>query len=280
MTSSPTQPSIGFIGFGDQGGPIARAIAEAGYPLHVWARRESSFGGLAGVPFTPHGTPADLGAIVDIVGLCLSEDKDNREVLVQGGLLDALAAGAIVVNHGTGLPGEAEAIAALAGARGVGAIDAPVSGGHAGAVAKQLTTIVGGQPETVDRCQPLFETFSKLVVHMGGPGTGQMGKLINNAMLMANQNNVVDLLRIAERLGVNLPALVTVLRSGTASSTALQSLGHAVRPDNAQHLSRLQLIDMDIFAEAVAGTTDVHSVIERAVKGAEALPDLADLVTQ
>jgi 3-hydroxyisobutyrate dehydrogenase-like beta-hydroxyacid dehydrogenase len=280
MALSTTQPTVGFIGFGDQGGPIARAIAEAGYPLHTWARRESSLGALAGVPFTPHGSPAELGAVADIVGLCLSEDRDNREVLVQGGLLDALSPGAIVVNHGTGLPREAEAIAVLAAERGVAAIDAPVSGGHAGALAKQLTTIIGGQPDVVDRCRPVFESFSKLVVYMGGPGAGQVGKLINNAMLMANQKNIFDLLRIAERLGVDLPGLMTVLRSGTASSTALQLLGHAVQPDNAQHLSRLQLIDMDIFAEAVAGMTEVQSVIERAVKGAEALPELADLLTQ
>jgi 3-hydroxyisobutyrate dehydrogenase-like beta-hydroxyacid dehydrogenase len=280
MTSTQALPAIGFVGFGDQGGPIARAIAEAGYPLHVWARRPQSLTALEGVPYIVHESLAELGASVDIVGLCLSEDMDNRQVLLEKGLLAALRAGSIVVNHGTGLPKEAEAVAALAAERGVQVVDAPVSGGRVGAVAKQLTTIVGGQTDAVERCRPVFETFSKLVVHMGPAGTGQVGKLINNTMLMANQKNIADLLGIAQSFGADLPGLVTVLRSGTASSTALQVLGSAIRPDNAEHLRRLQLVDMDIFAEAVQEMPDVHTIVKRAIQGAQALPDLAALVNE
>ncbi|MCS5717761.1 NAD(P)-dependent oxidoreductase [Herbiconiux sp. CPCC 205763] len=274
------QPTIGWIGLGDQGGPIARAIAEGGYPLHVWSR-SGRFAALEGVPYTPHATPAELGAVSDIVGLCLSEDKDNTEVLTGGGLLDALNPGTVLINFGTGLPAAAVELTRLAAARDVRVVDAPVSGGHAGAVEKQLTTIVGGDPEVVEKLRPVLETFSATIAYMGGAGAGQVGKLINNAMLMANQKNISDLLDLAVAEHVDIDALVDVLRNGTASSRALQSLGSAITTENAEHLSTLQLIDMDIFREAFDGHGPTVGVItERAISGAEDLPKLAALITR
>jgi 3-hydroxyisobutyrate dehydrogenase-like beta-hydroxyacid dehydrogenase len=280
MMSPHSLPQIGFVGLGDQGGPIAYAIADAGYNLHVWARRPQSLDALQGASYVVHDSLVELAATVDIVGLCLSQDQDNRRVLLDGGLLAGLRPGSIVVNHGTGLPAEAKAIAAIAAGHGVHFVDAPVSGGHDGAVAKQLTTIVGADLGVFERCRPVFEAFSKLVVHLGAAGTGQIGKLVNNTMLMANQKNISDLLGNAQSLGVDLPGLVSVLRSGTASSTAMQVLGSAVRPDNAEHLRRLQLIDMDLFTAAVKGMPNVQTIVERAVQGADALPSLAALVTE
>jgi 3-hydroxyisobutyrate dehydrogenase-like beta-hydroxyacid dehydrogenase len=272
-------PAVGWVGLGDQGAPIARAIAEAGYPLHAWARRPASLAALDGVPCTAHGTVAGLGAASDIVGLCLNEDRDNRQLMVDGGLLAAMRPGSVLVNHGTGLPAYAAEMTRLAAAYGISVLDAPVSGGRAGAVARQLTTIVGGDAAVVDRLRPLFGTFSAKVAHLGGPGAGQAGKLINNALLMANQKNIADVLGIAQDLGIEIPALVDVLRSGSAASFALQALGTAVTPDNAEHLRRMQLVDMDIFAEAVTGLGDrVTPVSRRAIAGAEALPLLASLV--
>ena len=257
---------------------MARAIAEAGYPLHVWSR-SGRYTALDGVPFTTHATPAEMGAASDIVGLCLSEDRDNTQVLTSGGLLDALRPGSILINHGTGLPAAAVALTRLATPRNVHVVDAPVSGGRAGAVAKKLTTIVGGDPDDVDTLRPVFETFSATIAYMGGAGSGQVGKLINNAMLMANQKNISDLLDLAIAEDVDIDALVDVLRNGTASSRALQSLGSAITPENAEHLSKLQLIDMDIFREAFAGKgPTVQEVTERAIVGAEDLPKLAALV--
>lgn len=274
------KPAVGWVGLGDQGGPIARAVAEAGYPLHVWSR-SGRFGALDGVPYTAHDTPADMGSASGIVGLCLSEDKDNIEILTDGGLLDSLKPGTVLVNLGTGLPAGAVELVRLAEPHDVKVVDAPVSGGHAGAVAKTLTAIVGGDPEVVDSLRPLFETFSTKIAYMGTAGAGQVGKLINNALLMANQKNISDLLDLAVAEQVDIGALVDVLRSGTGSSRALQSLGSAITTDNAEHLSRLQLIDMDIFRQAFEGHGPiVDALTERAVIGAEDLPKLAALVTR
>jgi 3-hydroxyisobutyrate dehydrogenase-like beta-hydroxyacid dehydrogenase len=273
--------SVGFVGFGDQGAPIARAIAEGGFTLHVWARRPSSLDALDGVQFTVHETIGEMAAASDLVGLCLSEDTDNRQLMIDGGLLAAMKPGAILVNHGTGLPKFAEWMTTIAAPRDIDVLDAPVSGGHAGAVAKQLTTIVGGDPAILERARPVFETFSKKIAHMGTAGAGQVGKLINNALLMANQKNIDDMLEIARAMDVKIPELIDVLRSGTASSVALQVLGSAITVQNADHLSKLQLIDMEIFAEAVEalGAT-TETITRRAVDGANALPRLAKTIVE
>jgi len=123
-------PCVGWVGLGDQGAPIARAIAEVGYPLHAWARRPSSLGALDGAPYTTHDTAAGISAAADIVGLCLNEDKDNRQLMVDGGLLAAMRPGSVLVNYGTGLPAFAAEITLLAAAYGIDALDAPVSGGR------------------------------------------------------------------------------------------------------------------------------------------------------
>jgi 3-hydroxyisobutyrate dehydrogenase-like beta-hydroxyacid dehydrogenase len=276
---SATISTVGFVGLGDQGAPIARAVAEGGFPLHVWSRRPSSLDALDGVLFTAHQTIAEMAAASDIVALCLSEDIDNRQLMIDGGLLAAMRPGAILVNHGTGLPRFAVWMTTTAAAREIDVLDAPVSGGHAGAVAKQLTTIVGGDPATLERARPVFETFSRKIAHMGPAGAGQVGKLINNALLMANQMNIDDMLGIARAMDVNIPELVGVLRSGTASSVALQVLGSAITVQNADHLSKLQLIDMDIFTEAFAALgTRTATITRRAVDGAKSLPRLAEVV--
>ncbi|MBT2501057.1 NAD(P)-dependent oxidoreductase [Curtobacterium sp. ISL-83] len=274
-----TTLAVGWIGLGDQGAPMARAIAEAGHTLHVWARRPGSLDALDGLPVTVHATPAELGAASDVVGLCLNDDDGVRDVVTTGGLLAGMRAGSVLVHHGTGLPAFALELADLAAPTGVHVLDAPVSGGRAGAVARRLVTIVGGDAAVLERVRPVFETFSATIAHMGGPGTGQTAKLLNNALLMANQESLDRVLHIAGALGVETGPLVEVLRSGTGSSRALDALGSAITPENADHLERMQLVDMEIFAEAVAGLgADVVPFIERAVRGAHALPRLADEV--
>ena len=271
---------IGWIGLGDQGAPMARAIAEAGFELHVWVRRAASLEALAGVPYVVHDTLADLGSSIDALGLCLRVDADIDDVLLAGGLLDALRPGTVVVNHGTGLPELARTLTARAAVRGVAVLDAPVSGGRPGAEARTLTTIVGGDAGVVERMRPVFDSFSATVVHMGDAGAGQIGKLINNALLMMNQQNVQLVLRLARELQLDTGALIGLLLSGTGSSFALQALGGAVTVENAPHLSALQVIDMELFDQAVASLGVSTPVISaRAMQGAEDLLEAAQLAS-
>src|SRR3984957_18319384 len=103
VSPSADKPSVGFMGLGDQGLPMAVAIAEAGYPLHVWARRPASIDALGDAPYVRHDDVEGLGASCDIVGLCVGTDEDVLQI-VSGGLLDGLRPGSVIVNHGTGTP--------------------------------------------------------------------------------------------------------------------------------------------------------------------------------
>ncbi len=271
---------VGWVGLGDQGAPMARAIAEAGFELNVWVRRESSLTALDGLPYVRKETLAALGAASNIVGLCLREDSDVDEVLTSGGLLKSLAPGTVLINHGTGLPGYAQSMAVRTASAGVLVLDAPVSGGRPGAEARRLTTIVGGPREALERARPVLETFSQKIAYMGPAGTGQTGKLINNALLMMNQKNVQDILALGRNLSLDLGALSELLLSGTGRSFALEALSGAVTVSNAEHLRILQIIDMDIFADAMKGLgQDVRTIDDYARAGADGLPYAAQLMT-
>lgn len=280
-SGTASELSVGWVGLGDQGAPMARAIAEAGFELNVWVRREASLTALDGLPFVRHETLAALGMATDVVGLCLREDSDIEEVLTSGGLLGSMRPGTILINHGTGLPGYAAAMAERAADTGVLVLDAPVSGGRPGAEARQLTTIVGGPSQALTTARPVLEAFSGKVSHMGAAGSGQTGKLINNALLMMNQKNVQDILALANNLDLDLGALTDLLLSGTGRSFALEALTGAVTTTNADHLKDLQIIDMDIFAAAMTSLgQDVTAIDDYARAGARGLPFAAHLIAR
>lgn len=273
------RPVVGFVGLGDQGQPIAQAIADGGFPLHVWARRPESLDALDGHAYTAEPDLTELGTVSDVVILCLPEDHDVRTVVLDGGLLAAMHPGSVLVNQGTGLPAEAVHLGELTEPHGVAFVDAPVSGGHAVAVARQLTTIVGGADAAAAKVRPIFETFSKEVIHVGPTGSGQYGKLFNNTLMMMNHKNLIDVLEVAQAAQVPVPGLLQVLRSGSARSFALEAIGPSITPENVEHLRTLELIDMDVFAEAVSFLSGMSApVVERAVAGANGLPDLTRTV--
>ncbi len=273
--------TIGFVGFGDQGSPIARAISEAGYKLHVWARRPQSLEALTGVKYRVHDTLIEMAAASDLVGLCLREDSDIRQIAIDGGVLANMKPGSVLVNHGTGLPAFAAELTTIAAEYKVNVIDAPVSGGRQVALAKQLLTMVGGDPEVAERCRPVFETFSKKVAYMGSAGSGQIAKLINNALLMMNQKNIENILQLATRLGIGIPALVEVLRAGSSRSFVLEALATGFTADKVPHLQKLQLIDMDLFTEAFASVGhEAEAITDYAAAGAMGLATVTNLINE
>jgi 3-hydroxyisobutyrate dehydrogenase-like beta-hydroxyacid dehydrogenase len=144
-----------------------------------------------------------------------------------------------------------------------------------------LTTIVGGPSLALAMVRPVLEAFSNKVSHMGAAGSGQTGKLINNALLMMNQKNVQDILALASNLDLDLGALTDLLLSGTGRSFALEALTGAVTTANADHLKVLQIIDMDIFAAAMTSLgQDIAAIDDYARAGASGLPSAADLVAR
>ncbi len=195
--------------------------------------------------------------------------------IVGNGLLGALRPGSVVVNHGTGTPGNAVRLTELCRRSGIEVLDAPVSGGRPAAQARTLTTMVGGLEPVAQRCEPLFCSFSRHVIYMGGPGAGQTAKLFNNAMLTMNQANIADLVELAVNFGANPLKLVEVLKLGSASSSALTLLNSMVTLANVAHLAEVEALDMELFAAAMAERgVSAESATERGLAGANGLPTL------
>lgn len=271
--------SVGFIGLGDQGGPMARAIGEAGFPLHVWARRPASLDVLADVPHVAHTSVPELAGACDLVALVLTDDRDIWDILDHQGLLKALKPGAIVVNHGTGDPSENARIAAYLGEAGHPFLDAPVSGGRPGAVARTLTTIVGGDAAVLARCRPVFATFSRKIAYMGPAGAGQMAKLLNNALTMTNLKNAVDVFTLASQLDVNVAALYEMVTVSSGSSAILEALA-TFTPELAAHLQGLMRKDIEHFADGVRRHHfDPTELRDRALSGADGLVEVVNLLS-
>jgi 3-hydroxyisobutyrate dehydrogenase-like beta-hydroxyacid dehydrogenase len=253
---------------------MAVAIADAGYALHVWARREASMDALGDTPHIRHPSVADLGEVCDVVALCVRTDDDVLRIVSED-LRDAMPSGSVVVNHGTGIPRNAVLLSRICGERGIDALDAPVSGGRPGAEARTLTTLVGGPEHVVARCEPLFRSFAAHVVRIGDAGTGQMAKLFNNALLAMNQASIADVVGLAGEAGLNPADLVEGLKLGSATSAALTLLNTMVTPRTVDHLAQVQSLDIDLFAQALedAGVT-AADVVSRSRSGPERLPDL------
>ncbi|MEU7043441.1 NAD(P)-dependent oxidoreductase [Streptomyces varsoviensis] len=272
-TAPKDTPVVGFIGLGDQGLPMARAVAEAGLPLRVWARRPTSLESLAGAPHEAADSIEDLAAACDVVALCVGTDEDVERLVAQ--MLPHLRRGAVVVNHGTGLPATAIRLSEQCAAQQVAVLDAPVSGGRPAAEAKRLTCMVGGPDAAFEQCRPVFEAFSAHVVHLGQAGSGQTAKLFNNALLMLNQRSIADIVAVAAQLDLDLGSLVDVLKLGSAASAALSLLNTMVRTDNVEHLSKVEALDMELFDQAMRDAgIDAGEVTDRGLSGARGLPTL------
>jgi 3-hydroxyisobutyrate dehydrogenase-like beta-hydroxyacid dehydrogenase len=261
-TNHSAQLNIGFIGLGDQGAPMARAIAEAGWPLHVWARHPRSLAVLEDAPHTTHDSVADLGRACEIVGLCMTDDSDVREILEDRGLLASLPPRGIVVNHGTGDPEAAAALAQRVREQGHELLDAPVSGGRPAAERHTLTTFVGGDASTAEHSRPVFDAFSSTIAYMGPSGTGQLAKLLNNASLLANLRNAEDIIAIGASLGINPRNLLDALKTGSGSSFALQFLAAEISPEMSQHLPELWHKDIGHFSDATRSLAIPPSIFE------------------
>ncbi|AUW57175.1 NAD(P)-dependent oxidoreductase [Sphingobium sp. SCG-1] len=266
--------SVGFIGLGDQGLPMAKALAEGGFDLHVWARRPLSYKDLGKVRYTAHDGLGALAQACSVVALCLRTDDDLFEV-VQNGLLTGLKKGSVIVNHGTGTPANAGHLAELCAQHRIESLDAPVSGARRGAEEKTLTTLVGGPEAVANRCEPLFQSFSRHVVYLGDSGSGQAAKLFNNTMMIMNQANVADLVDLASRYGLNLWKLIEAIKLCSGFSNSLIHINTVLTPETAPHMAAVEAEDMDIFAKVMANAgIDAEAVVARGHHGAKMLPDL------
>jgi 3-hydroxyisobutyrate dehydrogenase len=212
---------VGFIGLGSQGGPMARRIAEEGFPLTIWARRPATIEAFADTGATVAASPAEVGAASDVVGVCVVADADVEDVVLRpDGVLAGMRPGGIVAVHATVHPDTCRRLAARAAERGVAVVDAPVSGGGGAAAERRLLVMAGGEDEHLAACRPVFEAFADPVIHLGPLGSGQTAKLLNNLVFTAQVTVALDTYAFADRLGVDRGALAEVLAHGSGGSRA------------------------------------------------------------
>jgi 3-hydroxyisobutyrate dehydrogenase-like beta-hydroxyacid dehydrogenase len=253
---------------------MAQAIAESGFELHIWARRPQSLEAIAGAPHIVEKTVQTLAESCDVVCLCLTDDKDIVSLL-DSGLRDGLKAGAVLVNHGTGDPRESRRLAAELQQQGITYLDAPVSGGRPGALARTLTTMVGGESQTFSKVRAVFETFSRRVSLLGPSGAGQMTKLLNNALTMSNLKNAVDVFSLGKSVGMDLVQLHEVIAMSSGSSTVLRAINNEITADIAPHLQGLMHKDIEHFADAILDAGLNPQVMrDRCLAGADGLVEL------
>ncbi|WP_204261626.1 NAD(P)-binding domain-containing protein [Blastococcus saxobsidens] len=211
-----------FVGLGRMGAPMARrhaahfdtVLSDADPAVATALAEELGCRALA--------TPAELPDDVDAVVLMLPDSRVVETVLLTDGLLGRLPAGSLVVDMGSSEPASTRRLAADARARGVGYVDAPVSGGVARAVTGELSIMVGGDPEDVERARPHLEPLGGSVLVVGGAGTGHAAKALNNLLSASNLAAAAEVLTVAAGSGIAPEVMVEVLNASTGRSQATE----------------------------------------------------------
>lgn len=244
---------VGFIGLGIMGRPMALNLVQAGIALSVHARREESMAPLADAGAAVCATPAELAACSDVVITMVSDTPDVDQVILgNDGVIEGIAPGSVVVDMSTISPSQTRIIARVLAERGVAMLDAPVSGGEAGAVAGTLSIMAGGSAEAFERCRGLLEIMGANVVHIGESGAGQVCKSCNQVVVGATIAGVAEAIVLARASGVDPARVREALLGGFAGSKILEVHGQRmIDGDFAPGFkARLHQKDMRIVAES------------------------------
>jgi 3-hydroxyisobutyrate dehydrogenase len=214
-----------FLGLGVMGYPMARHLKAKGHEVTVYNRttaKAEKWVSEQGGRFAT--TPAAAAEGQDIVFACVGNDDDLREVtLGAGGAFTAMKKGAVFVDHTTASAGIARELHAAATAAGFGFLDAPVSGGQAGAENGQLTVMVGGEPATFDIAQPVIMSFAKAARLLGAPGAGQLAKMMNQICIAGVVQGLAEAIHFGKQSGMDIEAVIDVISKGAAQSWQMEN---------------------------------------------------------
>lgn len=254
---------LAFLGLGAIGTPMAIHLARSGRGLRVWNRsadKAIAFAAAHGAVRAP--SPAEAARGAEVVITCLPVSADV-EALLDGpdGLLAGMARGSVLVDCTSGDPATSRRIADRCAAQGIGFLDAPVSGGTAGAEAGTLTVMVGGDAATLERVRPVLELFGKRIVHCGAVGAGDAVKAVNNALLAVHLWSAAEGLAALAKAGVDPAVALDVINTSSGRSNSSMNLfPERVLTGAFPRTFRLSLLDKDIgIAAQVAREQKVPS---------------------
>jgi 2-hydroxymethylglutarate dehydrogenase len=221
--------SVGYIGLGYMGKPMARNLLKAGFPLTVHNRSQGAVQELVAEGAAAANSPRALAERVDAVFSCLPGPADVEKVyLGENGVLAGAKAGSVLVDMSTIDPGTHRKIAARAAEKGVGYLDAPVSGGTTGARDGTLTIMVGGSADTLERVMPALKAMGQRIYHLGPVGNGAVVKIVNNMMSAINAIGVVEGLVLGTKFGIDPEVLYEVCSNSSAGSRSLTGTAQSV----------------------------------------------------
>ena len=253
MTAS--LPVVGWIGLGNIGAPMAHRVLGAGFPLHVWARRADATSALARAGAVVAASPEALAGTSDIVATIVAGPDDVIDLHRR--MVGAARRGSVFVDLTTAAPGTAAASAALAQGYGIDLLDAPVTGGVAGAVKGSLTTFVGGESAVLARVQPLLAAFCARIVPCGPAGAGYRMKLVNQTIVAGTLLGVAHGAALARSWGLAAPLVRDALGRGTASGFLFDAyLERMIEPGGAATFTLGMLRKDLVLARAESGAGD------------------------
>ena len=228
---------LAFLGLGVMGFPMAGHLARAGHSVTVYnrtaSRAEKWLASMATAQKSSSArTPAAAAAGAGIVMMCVGNDDDVRAVaLGPDGAVAAMQPGSILVDHTTASATVAREVHQAAAARGIGFLDAPVSGGQAGAENGKLTIMVGGDADTYAAAEPVLATYAKAVTLMGGPGSGQLTKMVNQICVAGLVQALSEGINFAARAGLDVEKVLDVIGKGAAQSWQMDNRGKTMAAD-------------------------------------------------
>lgn len=270
-TSSPPRGAIGFIGLGAMGAPIARRLIEAGHALVVSdiSRAHADEWTAAGAGFV--NTPAEVAAACRTVFMSLPGPREVEAVA--DGLMTGARSGDVVVDLSTNAYATVVALARRLADAGVTFIDAPVSGGVAGAVRGKLAVMAGGDGAAIAALAPVFEAFAARVFHVGDSGKGTIAKLVNNQIFLSTAVAVQEGFVLAAKAGLDSDTLLEIVKASSAGSyMGMASLFFGRDFDNAMFRLSLAAKDLGVALESASDlgvpmptTAAAHGVYKDAI---------------
>ncbi len=269
----------GFIGLGNQGKPIAAHLAPAGLETTVYDLAEQPVEELVAGGAKGAASPREVGAAADVVGICVPEDEQVRAVVSgDDGLLAGMRPGGVILIHSTILPESATALAELAAAGGVAVLDACVTGGAARAQGRQITYLVGGPAEALEKARPYFEaTTDVAVIHAGELGCGAKLKLCINLITYIQWAAAYESMALARAIGLPQEVLEQAGRSnGQLTDLMIQYLGTHKIPEETRESDAFQAL---MRGHMKIAEKDLAWALQLARKSGVALP-VGSLVSQ
>jgi 3-hydroxyisobutyrate dehydrogenase len=239
--------SVGFIGVGNMGNPMASNVLKAGFPMTVYDRSPQAMENLLQAGAHPAASAREVAEAAEIVLTSLPASPDVEAVYLEpGGLVESAKPGTILIDLSSVFPSTPRKIEPQAMARGVHFLEAPVSGGVTGARAATLAIMVGGNPEVLTRAQPVLRAIGPNIFHVGAVGAGNTVKAINNMMASVNALAMMEGLALGVKAGLDPMTIYEVVKASSGGSKALERIPTSLIPRRFEPGFKVQLMNKDL----------------------------------